>query len=715
MKTRILARILVVVMAFGLFGPWGAVLRAEEDETPTTPVLTMTQPDRYVTMRPGEVHVVDVIIRNNSLYQARNVRMMPIVGANFIVEVLGSNSPININPNAQRIYQLRITPHASLEGDIFTVPFNVIFDNNLNTAMTPLSAAIIVRLDVPQTEEPRVVMSNFVTNPADITAGQPFSLTMTLSNTSRADAANVSVSLGGFVAGGLTAVGSTNNFVGNLAAGASRDVTFTLSSGAQMATGSYSVALNLRYDGQENREALTYFVTVRGREEADTTERARLAITAISRPPGIFGVGDEVPVSVTVTNHGTRAAANIRITATADSGIVPRLASIQTMATMAVGQSHTFSFAFSPTTAAQSHFHNIGFAVVYDIGAQGEDIARSGFEQFTGFNVYNPEPEEEEDEEEDENENRSVPRIIISDYTLDPLMVMANSEFDLALTLTNTHGSRSVSNILVTWQVVGPAVGGPGGTTTAAGATFTPVASSNTFFVDYIGPGGSVRHNMRLFAIPDAAPGNHTITVEFQYEDAEGNPFDASTDIGVNVRQLSRLDMTGITIQEFATLGQPVQVNFNVHNTGRTTLYNLRVRIEGEGIDASGADEIFGNFASGDFNFFWGSFFPLVPGPTIVYVIATYDDAMGERFEIVRAFNMEVMGDGGFGGDDMFFDPEWGWGDESFGDAEDGGFFASWLLWLAVGGGVILAGGIAAAVIIVVRRRNRRDYGNDIF
>ena len=680
------------------------------DAPPTTPVVQMTAPDRYVVMQPGVPTVVDVTLRNNSNHQARNVRISPIVSANFTVELVGAGSAFSLNANSQRNVQLRVTPHASLEAETANVPFNISFENNIGT-VTRVEGNIVVRLEQPQTDEARVILAQFVTNPVEITAGSQFTLTTTLRNTSQTAAANVSLNLGGFTAGQLTAVGTTNMFVGTIGSGASRDVNFTLSSPSALETGSYSITLTLHHDDLERDEVVTYFVTIIGEDDVEETDRARLVVTNITRPAGTFDVGTQVPVSVTIENRGERAATNIRLTANPDNHIVPRLASIQTLPRLDVGSSHTFDFAFAATSASQSRFYNIGFEAAYDIGVNGEE--RAEFEQFTGFNVYNP---DEEDEDDDEDPTRSVPRIIISDYSLsaDPPIVMANSEFDLTLTLTNTHSSRAVSNIRVTWQVSGGMVGGgTPGSTPPTGATFTPVNSSNTFFIDNIPPQGSIQHNMRLFAIPDAAPGNHTITVAFEYEDAEGNPFDATEDIGINVRQMSRLEFPGINIQEFANIGMPVQVNFNVLNTGRATLYNLRVWIEGEGIDASGADEIFGNFASGDFNFFWGNFFPLEPGSTTVRVMASYDDAMGERHYETREFNMEIMG-----GFDMDMDGDFSFiGGPDFDfmggfDMEGDGAWLASLPWLTIAGGagviLLFAGGGVFLGLHLGKRRGRK-------
>ncbi|MCL2397877.1 MAG: hypothetical protein FWC93_07430 [Defluviitaleaceae bacterium] len=686
--------------------------------TPQTPVIQMTAPSRYIAMEPGVSRVVNVTLHNNSDFAASRFQILPRVNANFVVEVVGELPSFNLGANAQRSFQLRVTPHASLEGGVFNVPFDITYENNVRT-LTRVTKELVVRIEErPETPtiDPRVMITEFTTNPVTIDAGQDFSISAALRNVTRVQANNVQLSVGGFAQAGFVARGATNNFVGGIAANSTNNVSFDMTAGANMTSGSHPITLTLRYDnadGTVRTEEMTFYVTVRSENDRqDTyTERARLAVTAISRPTGIFSVGQEARFEVTIQNNGERAANNLRITAAPDTGIVPRLASVQTLTTLAVGQSHTFTFAFSPTAATNTQFYNIGFTIAYDTGGtpgEGGTAARDSFEQFTGLAVYNP-PEDER--EPDEDLVRSTPRIIIDRYVLgpDPAVVMANSEFDLTLTILNTHSSRAIGNILVTWQVIGVASGPDAG----GGATFIPVESSNTFFIDHIPPRGTYEQHLRLFAIPDAASRNHTITVSFAYEDMDGNEFTASTDIGVNVRQQPQLNLDNVSIQDVATLGSRVNISFNVQNTGRSTLHNLRIRFEGEGIDAGDADRIFGRMEGGMFDNFWGSFFPMVPGQTTVRMIYSFNDDMQVLHEGYQEFPLYVMGgfdewNGGGDWDRPGWDDPWGEGEGS-----EGSLWSSPWFWAACGGGLLLVAGGTIAGVAIKRRKNGVDFDLD--
>jgi uncharacterized repeat protein (TIGR01451 family) len=680
--------------------------------TPTpaqTPIIHQTAPTGYVEMTPGISSIVSVTLSNNSRFIARDFRVMPRVSADFTVEIVGDLPNFTIAANGSRTFQLRVTPHSGLESGTHTIAFDYSFENNVRD-ITTQQGSIVARVYRPVPDEPRVVMADFALTPGILNAGDDFTITAALRNTSSANASNVQLSVGGFGESGLISRGSTTSFVGDVSAGATREISFDFGTGTRMNTGSYPIVFTLRHDNSDGEvvtENFTFYVTVMGDGADAETDRARLAITNISPPTGIFSPGEQAHFEITVRNNGERDAANIRISAAPEEGVVPRLASIQTLPALEVGQSYTFSFAFAPTSSARSQFYNIGFGIAYDTGQTDDGVSvRGSFEQFSGFNVYNPDA----DEDEDEDGPRSVPRIIISDYTVEPLIVMANTEFDLSLTMLNTHSERTIGNIRVTWEVAAITVGNE----TTGGNVFTPVDSSNTFFIDSIPPRGTYEHHMRLFAIPDAAPRNHVIIISFDYEDAEGNPFEATENIGVNVRQQSRLELSMMPgIPTMVMEGDRIDVSVTALNAGRSTLFNLRVRLEGEGITPT--EEVFGNVQSGNMNNFWANFFATQPGHTTVYLIANFEDEMGEAREIVQAFDMEVMGMGGGDWDGGGFDrfPEGGGDFSGFRDddsmwheEEDGGFWTNIWFWVGVGGGVIVAAG---AIILLVRRKRKRD------
>ena len=654
---------------------------------PSESNIEMTAPTQYINMAVGVASYVDVTLRNTTqiLASAATISIPP--NANFDIVIIDNPSPFTL-ANAPITVRFRITPRDSVSDSS-----NIRFDLNYRNAVgDTFTREFFIPALVQTTPDARVSITNFATSP-NIVAGQDFTVSATIRNLSTVVANNVQVSLGDLGAGGLLMQGSNVYFVGNLAANAERVVTFNMSSISSTSTGSYPVSIRLTY-GDYGDISNQFFITIIGDSEE---YQGRLVVTDITRPTGVFAPNQQVPISFTIRNDGEETVNNIHILADSNSGVVPRLASNQTIQNLAVGESATLHFAFAATAQAQSQFHDIGFTVRYD---------DSEFTQFSGFTVYNPDVD---DDDRDDNNNIITPRVIISNYRVDPVIVMANSEFDLYLTIQNTDANRSIGNMRVTWQVHGVTVGTGQGATVAGGATFTPVNASNTFFIENIHPRGEVVHHLRLFTIPDAAAQNHVISITFDYYDMEGNSFQTSEDIGINVRQVSRLELGQANVPEFATVNQFMQQQFNVVNTGRSTLHNLRVRFEGEGFDTSQADEFFGNLQGGNAEFFWGSIIPVQGGDLTLYLIASFEDELGELHEIIQSFNLWVddpwvnMGsDDDFffpGGDDIWFDDGFGgdWEEPTEG-------LQSWHYAVIGVVGTALAFGIA---ILVIRKKKR--------
>lgn len=213
---------------------------------------------------------------------------------------------------------------------------------------------------------------------------------------------------------------------------------------------------------------------------------------------------------------------------------------------------------------------------------------------------------------------------------------------------------------------------------------------------------------MRMFAVPNAEARNHIITISFEYEDAQGNPFTAVENIGVNVQQISRLELGQAMIPDSVSVGEPIDMNFNVQNTGRVTLYNLRIRVEADGWDTSGADRVIGHFTSGSFDFYFGRIIPQTPGDHVVTLVASYHDVMDVLHEIREDFHIHVF-DWGGGMDDfpMWDDGDWPMWDDPWGMEEEGeGLLTNPWFWGGTGG-VGLVGAGAGGFIFLRKRKHK--------
>jgi len=660
----------------------------------------------------GQNFTFNVTLRNTSSVAANNVSLSWAIPGGSALQIRGTNSENigTIPANSTRQVAINLTTATDTSSGSYPIALTLRHDHQQPTAGETINYHISVTGVDGATDRASLRITSLDAPSGQFLAGEEARFSVTVQNVGEGQANNIRIAATPDT--GVVSRLASIQTLPSLASGESRTFEFAFAPTTEARGRFHNIGFAVSYNDGATTQTFEQFTGINV-VNVDDGNVANIQITNIIAPTGQFVSGQQASVTVIISNMGEVAARNIRITANPDTGLVSRLASIQTLPSLEPGQSRAFEFAFAPTASAANRFHNIGFTVRYNDGQEEQT-----FEQYSGISVLS--------NNDEDGENRSVPRIIISDYTVDPLMVMANTEFDLYLTMQNTHQNRTVRNMRVTLEVVGTA-SAPGQTNPQPSAVFTPVNASNTFHIQEIAPRSTAQHHIRLFAIPDAAPMNHTIVVRFDYEDEDGNPFTATENIGVNVRQNTRVEIGDPGIGTFTQMGFPMQLSFNVHNSGRSTLFNLRVRFESEGFETSMADEMFGNVQPGHGGNFWNSITPIMPGMQTIYMITTWEDVMAEQHEEIRTFHVDVMGgwDGGDGwdgpdigypGDDIVWCPECGnpvfegvcsW----CGWTESSGIPLVLILSIAAGGVVVVVGGTVLTIVLVRKsRKNNPQY-----
>jgi hypothetical protein len=85
-----------------------------------------------------------------------------------------------------------------------------------------------------------------------------------------------------------------------------------------------------------------------------------------------------------------------------------------------------------------------------------------------------------------------------------------------------------------------------------------------------------------MYTVPDAQAKTYTLTANFEYEDANGNEYTATELIGVPVVQESKLEIGELGYMPEAYVGQSTPISVEFFNTGKVTLYNMMVKLEGD-------------------------------------------------------------------------------------------------------------------------------------
>jgi len=667
--------------------------RPRPDPRPSLPNIRLVQP-QSVVLTPGEVRYVDLVVRNIGNAPASNSLITATADGPFSIEFLNNDNILgNMGQNASRTVRARLTADASADAGIYSINLEFAFRGARDANNETSNDSISVRIDTG-TRTPRITLRDFSVNQGQIFAGDSFVISAYLLNQGEGAAYNVQASIAdGLDAEGIFLSGSPNApFLQTVQPGYHGVVSFAFTASDRITSGTFPIVFELSgrdSAGEDISERFTYFVTVIA--PATGVNRAFVSISNISTSGGIVGVNERSTVSMQVTNSGSLAARNIRITATPldTEAIVPQSANVQSISVLEPGASQSLYFVFSPTSEATSQYHMVGFEITYDTGISG-DLETDSFEQFVGINVYNP----------DSDENRgSRPRMLVSAYSVYPMIVSAGQEFDLSLTFQNTSSTRSVHNIKITLQAVEYEE--------RSGAVFTTVGASNTLFIESLGPREEAYRQLRMFTVPNAHPRTYNIEVVFDYEDEDFEEFTETEQLSINVRQVTRLEVSNLQIPSHATLFNPVFVDFNIFNSGRVALSNLRVEMEGN-FDTAGMEIIAGNMGRGNSASFSGQFTPEEPGEQHGVLIVSGEDETFELIEVRHEFTIFVE-EAMMWDEDAMLDYRMPWDDPM--DTEGGGVFTRLGMWIAIAVGalIVIAAVVVGIVLVVKKKRNNKD------
>jgi hypothetical protein len=208
--------------------------------------------------------------------------------------------------------------------------FDVIYENDDKTLTTVTLTTYVNVVGTTgvsadgKSSTPRVIVTGFSTDPEVVHAGETFTLTLHMQNTSRAtavknmlfdiQAASESSDTTYVAAAFLPTAGSSTVFVDQIAAGASRDITMELEARSDLAQKPYVVNVKMDYEDENvNTYENTASVSIPVRQEA------RIDISSVEVTPQSINVGSECNVTFSVYNTGKTKLYNTSVKFVADS------------------------------------------------------------------------------------------------------------------------------------------------------------------------------------------------------------------------------------------------------------------------------------------------------------------------------------------------------------------------------------------------------------
>ncbi|HZK23984.1 MAG TPA: CARDB domain-containing protein [Oscillospiraceae bacterium] len=227
-----------------------------------------------------------------------------------------------------------------------------------------------------------------------------------------------------------------------------------------------------------------------------------------------------------------------------------------------------------------------------------------------------------------------TPRVFLQKYTLSAHSILAGDTVKLTLYVQNSS-SREVRNLKISLAAI-PAEDSTSGT------VFSPVNSSNSFFVERIAAKSTYTKSIEIYVDPNATAKTYLVPVEILYEDQQGTGYTVSEMVNIPVLQESRLQVLSVEVPQLAPLGEPCPVTAEFVNVGKVALKNLMVTLEGD-FPKENASFFLASFEIGQSEFYQAYITPQTEGPLEGKVIFTYNDNSNQEVMTEWPFSLEVQ------------------------------------------------------------------------
>ena len=635
--------LIVIQMVFG--GMVNAY--ANEDEIVGEPNIGIVNGPVY-EVEAGKINDVVVTVRNFSPDGARSIIVMPKINeiANNPLTITMKNSESTfsvLQPNANKNLTFNVGVDKSAVAGTYSVDVTFSY---YNVKGVIYSSSSTIYFKVKNTSGASNFSIESVTvSPDGLEPGGSGVISINLNNRGGLTLYNAEASVVNVDSSQISVTGMSTKKTGTMEAGITKSVNFDILANSSLSTGSFPVNIVAKAqdeNGVEYSANQIFYVSVGA---STSGKKGDVEIVNVKEPSGTYGVNQNFNIAFDVRNRGDAVAKDVKVTVreNGESGsVVPKSNSIVAVGDLAAGSLKPVSVTMAATDDAKTRNYTIEIFVEY---VQNGKVV--SFSQYAGVNINNA-----------DGDGESKPKIIVSQYTSDPMIVMAGEEFDLTMAFLNTHAQKTVKNVKMFLTLSEET----SSDTQRTGNIFTPVNSSNTFYFDSIPSKQTVEKVISLYVVPDAQPKTYTLTVNFEYEDDQGNEYTATELLGINVKQATKIETSEIYLAPSSEIFMPMYLYFDIYNTGKVDISNMKVELSGD-IDTTVKSVYLGNCTKGESLYYEGNFSVINEGTNNVVITISYEDPNGEIVEEVKEYVVEgfaPMYEGEFPMDDGMVFPDEG-------------------------------------------------------
>ncbi len=393
------------------------------------------------------------------------------------------------------------------------------------------------------------------------------------------------------------------------------DVSFEFTPSKELKSGSYDMTVTLVY---KNRQGSIFTKDYPLTITVDSGTPIDLYVPESSVVGGKAVYGQPFQLDVTLANNGQTMAHEVNVTLTnlsADTIFQSGTYDAPTFTKIPGGSAQHFSLQLIASEDIASGYYPIDLKLNYLENGERKEKTIQVFVEVEGS----------PDEEDDEDGKVSVPRVILSDYTINPATVNMGEKFSFSFTLKNTSADRTVKNLQVSL--------------TSSEGTVMPASGSNSFYIAEILPGQTKTLSLQMTSKYDTEKTTYPLALEFNYEDAKANPYTATENLTIPVYLPTRLTLQNQNYPEFAAVGESTYLSLEYINQGKGTIYNLTASVEGN-VQTDSTSYYIGNITSGSTDTLEIMLTPLEAGTQDCKLLLTYEDAAGNKLSKEEAFTL---------------------------------------------------------------------------
>ena len=238
-----------------------------------------------------------------------------------------------------------------------------------------------------------------------------------------------------------------------------------------------------------------------------------------------------------------------------------------------------------------------------------------------------------------ESVNGREPKVIIKQYKVNPTKVLAGNNVTLSLYIENTN-SLPVNNVSIQLDV--PTETSSTGGSVSGGTVFSPVNSSNTFYLDRIEGKEVAVKNINMYVDPNASAKTYIVPVNISYEGTDGTKYTAGDNVNIPVGQESKVDIISTNVQSHGNVGEPLSIAMEFVNIGKVNLTNFKVSLDGD-IPGKGENVYYiGYFNVGDTDEYSAMIYPENEGILAGNIRISYIDGDNQEVIIDEPFSSEI-------------------------------------------------------------------------